>query len=279
MNAPTTIDLGELELDQVEPIAGGLMLGRRGHVAVVLLDKPDRGNAFDAAMIEALASLWQRLGADRTVRAIVVGSTGTRFFCTGRDVTEMEGLELPGPRATYDHDFSLTSRRAGIWIPVVCAVEGAAVGAGLHFVIDADIVVAGEAATFRDTHVNIGLVAGVEVVGLAHKIGLGNALYLTLVGKGASLDAARALTHGLVQEVVTPGTATTRAIELAELIAENSPAAVSRTAQAGWEAAALAGRDHALRHAWQLIQRQMEHPDSLEGPLAWVERRPPSWTL
>ena len=279
MTAPARIDVDALGLEGLESLPGGVLVGRRGFVAVVLLDRPEKGNAFDGTMIDTLGSLWARLGADPAVRAIVLGSTNGRFFCTGRDVTELDGLELPSPRATYEQDFAHTARRVGIWTPVVCAVEGRVVGAGLHFVLDADIVVASESASFSDAHVNIGLVGGVEVVGLALKAGLGNALYLTLVGRDARMDSTWAQHAGLVQEVVPDGTALDRALVLATTIAANSPAAVARTVQAGWEAAAISGHASALRHAWQLLQRQMVHPDAIEGPRAWVERRPPDWQI
>ena len=277
MSTPTRIDVDALGLDDVETLPGGVLVGRRDLVAVVLLDRPEKGNAFDATTIDTLGELWARLGADPAVRAIVLGSTNDRFFCTGRDVTELDGLDLPGPRATYENDFAHTARRVGIWTPVICAVEGRVVGAGLHFVLDADIVVAAESASFSDAHVNIGLVGGVEVVGLALKAGLGNALYLTLLGRDARMGATWAHQAGLVQEVVPDGAALERALALATTIAANSPAAVTRTAQAGWEAAAIAGHASALRHAWQLLQRQMVHPDASEGPRAWVEGRPPMW--
>jgi enoyl-CoA hydratase/carnithine racemase len=270
----TPFDIEALDLDEHRRTAGGLIIGRRRNAGIVLLDRPEKGNAVDSSMLAELEQLWLDIALDRTLRAVVFGSTSPRFLCTGRDVNELGGLALPGPEVSFQQDFKLTWRRAGVWTPIICAVEGKTVGAGLHFPIDADLVVAGHSAWFADSHVNVGLVGGLEVVGLTAKIGLGNALYLTLLGRDGGFDAQRALAAGLVQEVVDDGTALARSLELADLISASSPAAVSRTVQAGWGAVQLG---EAQRYAWQLIQRQLTHPDAAEGPAAWAQRRPPEW--
>ncbi|MDQ1131002.1 enoyl-CoA hydratase/isomerase family protein [Microbacterium sp. SORGH_AS_0888] len=270
-----SIDVAELGLTDVVRDPRGIATARKGHVAVLLLDRPHRGNAFDTAMISALEEAWSMFAADPGVRSVVLASSTARLFATGRDVTELAGLALPSPRETHAHDFAITARRAGVWLPVVAAVEGLVMGAGLHFVLDSDLVVASSSAQFGDSHVNIGLAAGIEVVGLTERVGLGDALYLTLLGKDARMDAAWAQRAGLVQEVVADGDAVSRALSLAERIAANSPAAVARTLQAGWET--VSNPAGARAFAWQLIQRQLLHPDAVEGPAAWVEKRTPRW--
>jgi E-phenylitaconyl-CoA hydratase len=272
------VDLSSLSLDShEEDAAAGLIIGRRGHTAVVLLNRPEVGNSFHTPMKEALGPLWTRLDADTTVRAIVLGSTSERVFCTGRDISEVAqtgrvGLDLPMRRS-----FQLTTRHAEVWKPVVCAVEGKVIGGGLHFVVDADIVVCGETATFADTHVNVGFVGAIENIGLALKAGIGSSLYLTLLGRAAQLDAQRAYQLGLVQELTPAGGALSRALELADIIAQNSPSAVSRSLEAVWSLAYMPGYDEALRYGHLLLRRQWDHPDSTEGPRAFKERRPPEW--
>jgi E-phenylitaconyl-CoA hydratase len=269
--------LETLGFTQEERRAGGLVLGRRGHVAAVLLDRPKVGNAINNAMIAEFGTLWHEFEADPDVRAIVLGSTGSRFFCTGRDISEVNESGQRQGDVNWRHSFTLTSRHAITWTPVICAVEGKALGAGLHFVVDADIVVAGRAASFLDTHVNVGFVGAFENLGLALKAGLGSALYLTLLGKEVALDADRAMQLGLVQEVVDEGSALPRAIDLADIVANSSPTAVSRSLEAIWGLATFGGYEQALQYGWSLVQRQRLHPDSVEGPRAWAERREPRW--
>ena len=271
--------LEDLALDYVRRSDAGLIVGRRGTTAVVLFDRPDRGNAFTTATKRELTQLWPELDHDPAVRVIVMGSTSERFFCTGRDVTEVNDQAGPwAPDVPWARDDQLTTRHAQVWTPVVCAVEGMVVGAGLHFVVDADIVIAGAGATFRDTHVNVGAVGAIENLGLALKAGLGASLYLTLMGKEATLDASRAQGLGLVQEVVSPGTALPRALEVAAAIARNSPSAVRKSLEAIWALAHMGGYDEAIRYGWLLTRRQWDHPDSKEGPRAFAERRDPQWS-
>jgi E-phenylitaconyl-CoA hydratase len=274
-----TLDLATLNLDEYERRdEPGLVVGRTGHVAVVLLDRPHRGNAFHTAMKDALGPLWQELDADPRVRCIVLGSTDERLFCTGRDVTEVAETGTVGRDLPMHRSFALTTRHAEVWKPVVCAVEGKVVGGGMHFVVDADIVVGSETATFLDSHVNVGFVGAIENIGLALKAGISNSLYLTLVGREVQLDAQRAYQLGLLQELVPAGTALARALELAAIVARNSPSAVARSLEAVWSLAYVPGYDQALQYGHQLLRRQWDHPDSTEGPRAWAERRSPEWT-
>src|SRR5436305_2053239 len=99
-----------------------------------------------------------------------------------------------------------THRDVPVLKPMVTAVDGMVVG-GLHWAVEADIVGASEKATFRDTHVNVGFVGNRENLGVALKAGLGAALYVSLVGASAILDARRCQELGMVQEVVPAGDA------------------------------------------------------------------------
>jgi (E)-benzylidenesuccinyl-CoA hydratase len=260
---------------EYEAFVDGILVSRVGRVAVVLFDRPERGNACTRQMLDALPHLWRWLDGDPDVRAMVLGATGRQHFSTGIDVRQMaEGGFAQAPADAVVP--VLTSRQARATTPLVCAIEGLVVGGGLHFPVDADIVVASETARFFDCHVNIGQVAALETIGLAHKVGVSNALYLALVGRGVEFDATRAFQLGLVQEVVPTGRALARALELAQLIARNSPSAVQRSAEAIWGLTEH-GVEEALGRGWDLIRDQWAHPDSVEGPRAYTERRPPQW--
>jgi enoyl-CoA hydratase/carnithine racemase len=251
----------------------GVITGRIGHVGVVLLDRAEKANAFDRAMQAALAPALEGFDAAPEIRAITIGSTSRKHFSAGVDLNEATELDTPAPPGPP----RLTNRQLGVETPVVCAVEGAAVGGGLHFVLDAEIVVAGRDATFVDPHVSVGFVSGVESVGLAEKIGLGNAFYLALTGRTAALSAERAYQLGLVQEIVEAGQALARALELAAAIASNSPSAVRGTADT-IRAYASSGYPAAIEYGLARVREQWLHPDSVEGPRAFRERRAPVWS-
>lgn len=265
-------------LDEVTSRESGLIVGHAGNTGVVLFDRPDRANAFDRAMLIALESAWTTLGRDPSIRCLVLGATSDRFFCAGRDLKEASdegGLETTTMAGAPGTGF--TSRIAGAPQPLVCAVDGKAVGGGLDFVLDADIVVAGQDALFIDPHVSVGYVSCRESLGLAARIGMGQAMYLSLMGRGASLGASRACELGLVQEVTHSGGALRRALEIAEVIGSNSPSAVQRTLETARFLTRASGYDLALQFGMEQLLRQRTHPDSLEGPRAFVEGRSPAW--
>jgi enoyl-CoA hydratase/carnithine racemase len=160
---------------------------------------------------------------------------------------------------------------------VICAVNGLCVGGGLHFVVDADIVIASETAKFMDTHVNVGMVGAVENIGLAKRLPLGAALRMTLMGRHYRMGARRAYELGLVDELVdTPDAVLPAAIEMARVLAQNSPRAMALSKQAIWTSLEHGYRD-AMEHGWALLRSHWQHPDFLEGPRAFGEKREPVW--
>jgi enoyl-CoA hydratase/carnithine racemase len=144
-------------------------------------------------------------------------------------------------------------------------------------VVDADIVVASENASFLDTHVNVGMVGALENVGLAKRLPLGSALRMTLMGRHYRMPARRAYELGLVDELVaTPGDLLPLAREMANALLQNSPQAMALSKQAIWGSLDRGHRD-ALEYAWALLRLHWSHPDFEEGPRAFAERRAPRW--
>jgi len=161
--------------------------------------------------------------------------------------------------------------------PVICAVNGLVVGGGFHLVVDSDIILASENAAFTDTHVNVGMVGALENVGLAKRMPLGSALRLTLMGRAYRMRAPRAYQLGLVDELVpTPADLMPAAEDMARAMLENSPQAMALSKEAVWGAAEFGYRD-ALEKGWGLVRLHWGHPDFLEGPRAFGEKRDPSW--
>lgn len=254
-------------------MADDLIIERDGHVAVLTLNRPHRLNALGGSLIESLETAWPELDADPDVRAVVVTGAGDRAFCVGADLKETaERGALP----TTEYPRT-TARQAGVFKPVITAVNGVCAGGGLHFVIDADIVIASETATFLDPHAAYGQVAALEPIGLARKIPLEAVLRMVILGPNERLDAARALALGLVSEVVPHERVRDRALELAHLAASMSPRALQGSLRAVWESLDR-GLDDGLHHGWDLIREHWRHPDFLEGPRAFAEGRPAVWT-
>jgi enoyl-CoA hydratase/carnithine racemase len=163
-----------------------------------------------------------------------------------------------------------------VWLPTIVAVNGVCTGSGFHFVADADIVVASTVASFLDTHVSVGQVTAIEPITLLPRIGLGNALRLSVLGKHGRITAEEAFRISLVDELVEPERLLERAIELAELAATGSPAAIEASKRA-IRGSLEHPMSEAMQHGWELLLAHRQHPDSDEGPHAFVEKREPKW--
>jgi E-phenylitaconyl-CoA hydratase len=280
-----TADLDDLvdryELTDVQRWDDAIVVAKRRRAGVVLLDRPESGNSHNRAMIHALARAWLHFADDKEARVVVIGSTTDRNFCTGIDLKEVAAAGgFAGLGAQNDFGPVLgsgqTHRDAGLRKPVLTAVEGRVIGGGLHWVAEADIVIAGENATFRDAHVERGFVGNRENLDLAMKAGLGAALYLSLVGGQVEIDALRAMTLGLVQEVVPAGQALDRSFKLADIIARNSPSAMAKQLEVLWNVTRM-HHEEAVDYGRHLLRWQQSHADATEGAVAFAEHREPNW--
>jgi enoyl-CoA hydratase/carnithine racemase len=156
-------------------------------------------------------------------------------------------------------------------------VNGSCAGGGLHFVADADIVIAASDATFFDTHVSLGQAMSYEGVGLSHKMAFEPIMRMAMVGRSERMPATRARQLGMISQIVDPPEALRDAAqELGETIAKNSPAAMRATKKALWGALER-GLTDACRAGAQELVDMWGHPDQNEGPLAFAEKRAPRW--
>jgi enoyl-CoA hydratase len=211
---------------------------RDGPVGWLVFDRPDRGNAMDAAMMRELEDAWRELDGDDAVRVVVNTGNGSAFQ-TGLDVAQLakdKDALREQSRRTRDAELRFTAWHNDVGKPVLAAVNGVCAGGGLHFVADADIVIASSDATFVDPHVSIGQVSAYEVIALVRKSPMEPITRMALAGRHERLTAERAHQLGVLSEVVEPGRLRERAQELAELIAENDPDHLARTKRALWAA-------------------------------------------
>jgi enoyl-CoA hydratase/carnithine racemase len=256
-----------------------LKLERVGPVGWLINARPEALNAMNAAMREELAAAWLELDRDPAVRVIVHTGEG-RAFQTGADVKEVAtdgtGMQrYEDDLLTFDMHFSAWHQNVSK--PVIAAVNGICAGGGLHFVADADIVIAASDATFFDPHVSVGQVTAIEAIGLARKMPFEAVMRMALVGAHERMPAHRAYELGMVSQVVDPPEELrAEAQRLAETIARNSPAALRATKKALWGALEM-GLTDACRLGAQHLMGVWGHPDQEEGPRAFVEKREPRW--
>jgi enoyl-CoA hydratase/carnithine racemase len=257
-----------------------LLVERRGPVGWLVFNRPERGNAMDARMLAELEEAWRELDDDPAVVVIVNAGAGTAFQ-TGLDMVQLsrqpEALREQS-RRTKRAELRLTGWHNGVRKPVIAAVNGVCAGGGLHFVADADIVMAASDAEFLDPHVSVGQVTAYETIGLLRKMPFETVMRMALTGRYERLTAARAYQLGMISQIVDPPSLLhDEAQSLAERIAQNSPSAMAASKRALWNALEMGLTDACRSGAGQLTS-MWGHPDQEEGPRAYVEKRPPQWT-
>lgn len=244
-------------------------------VAVLTLSREARRNAINSRMNVELPLAWRMLEEDPAVRVIIVTGAGDKAFCTGADLGDLPKTEDPELARTLA-SIAWTGRQNHVTKPVIAAINGLTIGAGLHYLADADIVLSVPHAQFVDSHVAVGLLAALEPIGLSRRMPLGAVMRLALTGGDERLDAVELHRLGLIDELHAPEALMPRAHQLAASIARHSPTAVARTRAAIWAAKELP-LEAALEEGWRLICKQSEHPDVEEGVAAWLEKRSPNW--
>lgn len=248
-------------------------------VVLLKLNRPDASNAFSEVMIPELCESLEKLDSLHEVRAIVVTGEG-KHFCAGGDVKSMlakDGMFSGEPahlRKNYRYGIQQIPRTMEfIETPVIAAVNGAAIGAGLDFACMCDIRVASPKAKFGETFVKLGLIPG-DGGGffLQRVIGYSKAMELTLTGE--ILAAEKALEMGLVNRVSE--NMLDEALKIAVSISKNAPLAVSyakKLVRDGYND--LIGDHLDKASTYQGVTQRTE--DHFEGVRAILESRSPDF--
>ena len=216
-----------------------LLVERDGPVGWLIFDRPEAANAMDARMMHELEGAWLELDHDPEVRVIVNTGSGNAFQ-TGLDVAQLsrdpDALREQS-RRTKRFELRFTAWHNNVSKLVIAAVNGVCAGGGLHFVADADIVIASATATFLDPHVSVGQASVYETIALAKKSPMESILRMAFTGRHERMPAVRAYELGIVSQVVDPPEQLrTVAQQLAELIARNEPDALAAAQRAMWKA-------------------------------------------
>jgi enoyl-CoA hydratase len=253
-------------------------------ITQVTMNRPERLNAMNHALISGLYTAFDALAEDRSCRVIVLTGAG-RGFCAGLDLSE--GASPPAARGLGRAQAGMTVQKmiAGLVPkmrampqPIIAAVNGAASGGGLALALASDVRVAAANARFNVAFVRIGLSGcdiGVSWL-LPRLVGASRAFELLLTGR--LIDAAEADRIGLVTRVVAEGDAVASARETAELIVGNSPFGVRMTKEVMWSQLEIgslqAGID--LENRTQVLSSFTG--DLTEAMQAFVEKRPARFT-
>jgi enoyl-CoA hydratase len=241
-------------------------------IAVVRLNRPEVRNALSIALRELLAKFFDELGRDDATRCIVL--TGSdKVFAAGADIRDM--VERTPVEILSRHTERLWQPVATCPKPVVAAVNGYALGGGCELAMHADIIVAGEGASFGQPEVRVGIMPGAGgTQRLTRAVGKFRAMRMLLTGE--PVTARDALAMGLVSEVVADADVFATAMKIAQTIASLPPLAVVQIKEA-----VLAGQDAALESAIALERKAFQllfsTADQKEGMRAFLEKRKPEF--
>lgn len=248
-----------------------LVVERVGPVLLMRLNRPEKRNAFDAALSDALEAALEDAATDDGVRVVVLTGAGSAF-CAGADLSAGRPADTTG---TLEGSLRrLTAPVDTCPKPVLAAVNGAAFGGGCELCLAADLRVCAESATFCLPEVRIGSLPGSG--GTQRLLGaVGSAVAAKLLFTGEPIDASEALRVGLVSDVFPDQTLVERAMDLAGRIAANAPLSLLAIKQALRSAGRVdEGGLRLERTLWALLATTA---DRAEGRMAFKERRPPEF--
>jgi enoyl-CoA hydratase len=266
------------------PEAAVLVSYPRDEVALVTLNRPEKLNPMNQALIDGIYRACDEIDARPNLRVAILTGAG-RGFCAGADLAGFGG-DVPGSEgqgaaqqfmAMQQKIVGVVPRLQRLKIPVIAAVNGAAAGGGFALVLASDIRIAAASARFNVAFIRLGLSAcdvGTSWL-LPRIVGAGRAHELMLTGR--IFDAQEAERIGLVTEVVADDALLDAAFAKADEIIANSPWAVFQTKEVMWSALEIPGRQAAmdLENRTQVLAGMTA--DSAEAIRSFLEKRPPDY--
>lgn len=252
--------------------AGTVQLEHAGAegVSLVRIDRPDKRNALDDATRQALLDVMEGAIEEGSRVLVLTGSEGT--FASGADLAEMRDRTVEEQRSFISPP-RMYERIEGLSAPVIAAVNGHALGAGLELALACDVRLASASAKLGSPEVKLGIIPGGGATQrLPRLVGLGQAMRLVLTGE--IVEAQQAEELGIVQATTPEGESVEQAIELAAQMAENSAVALSaakRALRASWRKPLAEG----LQAEIDQFCRAFASHDADEGITAFLEKRDP----
>ncbi|WP_045728973.1 enoyl-CoA-hydratase DpgD [Xanthomonas sp. GPE 39] len=254
---------------------------RDGHVARITLNRPRVLNALDLATHAALADAWDSFERDDTLWVAVLSGSGERAFSVGQDLKELAvRLHAGAPSSSFGSQgapgWPRLTERFDLCKPVIAKVNGLALGGGFELALACDIIVAADTAEFALPEARLGLIPGAGgVFRLTRQLPYRTAMGYLLSGR--RMPAARALDLGLVNEVVAADQLDACVERWVQDLLACAPLSLRAIKQAAAASANLPlAEAFATRYSWE--ERRRLSQDSREGPLAFVEKRPPRWS-
>jgi enoyl-CoA hydratase len=248
---------------------------RQAAIATLTINRPEKLNALNREVLGQLGRQLENVLSDDAVRVVILTGAGDKAFVAGADIAEMSPLT---PRQAMD--FSRLGQSIATTIdrfnkPVIAAVNGFALGGGCELALSCHIRLASAQAQFGQPEVGLGLIPGFGGTQRLARI-IGEARALELIASGRRIDAATALSYGLVNAIATEKSVLQQAEELARSIAAQSPVAV-RLAVEAVRAGLSMPLSEALEFEAALFGLTFSTADMREGTRAFLEKRKPQF--
>ena len=255
--------------------ADAVLTERRGSALWITINRPERRNAINAAVVEGIHAALSGLAADRAIRAAVLTGAGDKAFCAGGDLeggTEIFGKGEDEPTSLFGR---LARLARGVGVPLVARVNGACVAGGVGLLALCDIAVAADHARFGLPEARIGVFPMQVMASLRRVLLPRHAAELALTGE--MIDAQRAFEIGLVNHVAAADQLDAKVEALLAALTAGSPAALRRGKYA------IAAMEHmdfeaAIAFAEGQIALAARTDDAKEGVAAFREKRKPRWS-
>ncbi len=251
----------------------GVLFSKEGHVAYVTLNRPEALNALDPESWQELHQIWRGIREDREIRVTVLTGAGDRAFCTGSDLKKTLSPQESLASTYFDEENLLAPME--MWKPIVCAINGYAIGGGLEMALACDIRIASTQASFGLSEVKVGSLPG---LGGTQRLvrAIPRAIAMKMLLTGDRIDAQEAYRIGLISDMVEPDALMDKAKEIAAKIAGNAPLSVKAAKQA-----VVVGSDLPVKQGstlenllWGLLR---DTEDRIEGRRAFAEKRAPEY--
>lgn len=247
-----------------------------GWTASCTLNLPEKRNPISAAMRSALIHELDALRANPAVRAVVITGAGSAF-CSGLDLEALAAQAALSPAEHLADSQSIADFMAYLAAypkPTIAAVNGPAVAGGAGLAMLCDITIVSTKAYFSFSEVKIGFVPAIVGVYLQRIIGPKAAREILLTARKVPADEAVSL--GLANKAVAPDDLLRCAAEIADVIAQNSPAAVTATKKLLYQGE-NGSIEESINSAVEINAQARNSADCKEGVKAFLEKRPPQW--
>ena len=243
-------------------------------VARITFNRPDAANALNTLMGEELALAWTELAAREDLRCVVLAAAG-RHFCAGADLKERNGMSDAAWSSQHKVFEAMARAQLSVPVPIIGAVNGAAMGGGCEMTLACDFAYASETARFGLPEVGLGIMPGLGGTQLLRRCA-GERRALELLTTGRPFSAAQALEYGVVSGVTAPDALTDTVLAVAAEIAAKAPLSVRALKHVVREAHSL-DLAAAMEMELSAYNRLFRTADRREGVASFNEKRTPAF--